>query len=194
LEKIIKTGFVVRKQKHLLPTEKAENLITVLPDALKSPALTAEWEHKLKQIERDEMTADGFIEDIVEMTSTLIHDNNTPLPEYTALFAQPPKGDVIGVCPRCGSSVREGKKGFFCDNRACLFKLWRDAKFFTSKKKEITKAVATALLKDGKTAMQGLFSEKTGKKYDAVVLLNDTGEKYVNFKLSFDNVKRSSKQ
>ena len=88
-------------------------------------------------------------------------------------------------CPRCGGTVYEGKKGFFCDNRDCAFALWKDNKFFSGKKKSITKSVAAALLKEGRVSMSGLYSEKTGKTYDAVVLLDDTGGKYVNFKLEF---------
>ena len=91
----------------------------------------------------------------------------------------------MGACPRCGASVYEGKKGFFCDNRDCSFALWKDNKFFSGKKKSITKPVAAALLKEGRVSMSGLYSEKTGKTYDAVVLLDDTGGKYVNFRLEF---------
>ena len=92
---------------------------------------------------------------------------------------------IVGTCPRCGGTVYEGKKGFFCDNRDCAFALWKDNKFFSGKKKSITKSVAAALLKEGRVSMSGLYSEKTGKTYDAVVLLDDTGGKYVNFKLEF---------
>ena len=94
-------------------------------------------------------------------------------------------GEAVGACPRCGGTVYEDKKGFFCDNRDCAFALWKDNKFFSGKKKSITKSVAAALLKEGRVSMSGLYSEKTGKTYDAVVLLDDTGGKYVNFKLEF---------
>ena len=93
--------------------------------------------------------------------------------------------EAVGTCPRCGGAVYEGKKGFFCENEACAFALWKENRFFSSKKKIITKTVAAALLKEGRVSMSGLFSEKTGKTYDAVVVLDDTGEKYVNFKLEF---------
>ena len=87
--------------------------------------------------------------------------------------------------PRCGAPVFEGKKGFFCGNRECSFALWKDNRFFSSKKKSITKSVAAALLKEGRISMSGLYSEKTGRTYDAEVILDDTGGKYVNFKLEF---------
>ncbi len=65
--------------------------------------------------------------------------------------------------------------------------MWKDDRFFTAKKKTLTKAVAAALLKDGKIPIKGLYSEKSGKTYDAVVALADTGGKYVNFRLEFGN-------
>ena len=93
--------------------------------------------------------------------------------------------DSLGLCPRCDSPVREGTKGYFCDSRTCGFKIWRESKFWTAKKKPLTAAIVTALLKDGRVALKNLHSEKTGKKYDATVVLDDTGDGFVNFKLEF---------
>lgn len=96
--------------------------------------------------------------------------------------------EIVGKCPRCGSDVTESKKGFFCENNDCRFGLWKDNKFFTIKKKTLTKSVAAALLKDGRVRLTGCYSEKTGKTgktYDATVILEDTGER-VNFRLEFD--------
>ena len=61
LEKLVSAGFVQRKKKQLIPTEKGTNLIRVLPDNIKSPMLTAEWESMLKQVERGELAADSFM-------------------------------------------------------------------------------------------------------------------------------------
>ena len=187
LEKLVSTGFVQRKKKQLLPTDKGVNLIAVLPDVIKSPALTAEWESMLKQVERGEMTADAFMEGIAGLIRDLIRQNTAPDPAYSSLFGSKNAAnrEAVGTCPRCGGAVYEGKKGFFCENEACAFALWKENRFFSSKKKAITKTVAAALLKEGRVSMSGLFSEKTGKTYDAVVVLDDTGEKYVNFKLEF---------
>jgi len=192
IEKLVKSGFLERKGKNIVSTKKGENLITVLPDTLKSPALTAEWENRLKEVERGEMSGDDFMAGIAEMTRSLVAAHNTPDPEYVSLFASPPKGDVIGVCPRCGEPVRESKNGFFCGDRACGFALWRDNRFFKSKKKEITKTTAAALLKEGRVFMSGLYSEKIGKTYDAALVMEPgkKGDKYVNFKLEFDGRKR----
>ena len=187
LEKLVSVGFVQRKKKQLIPTEKGTNLILVLPDNIKSPTLTAEWESMLKQVERGELAAESFMEQIADMSRTLVKEHTAPEERFTGLLpdAKNSGREAVGTCPRCGGTVYEGKKGFFCDNRDCSFALWKDNKFFSGKKKSITNSVAAALLKEGRVSMSGLYSEKTGKTYDAVVLLDDTGEKYVNFKLEF---------
>ena len=187
LEKLVSAGFVQRKKKQLIPTEKGTNRILVLPDNIKSPMLTAEWESMLKQVERGELDAGSFMEQIADMSRTLVKEHTAPEERFAGLFPDA-KGngrEAVGTCPRCGGTVYEGKKGFFCDNRDCAFVLWKDNKFFSGKKKSITKSVAAALLKEGRVSMSGLYSEKTGKTYDAVVVLDDTGGKYVNFRLEF---------
>ena len=187
LEKLVAAGFVQRKKKQLIPTEKGTNLILVLPDNIKSPTLTAEWESMLKQVERGELAAESFMGQIADMSRTLVKEHTAPEERFAGLFPDAKRNgrEAVGTCPRCGGTVYEGKKGFFCDNQDCAFALWKDNKFFSGKKKSITKSVAAALLKEGRVSMSGLYSEKTGKTYDAVVLLDDTGGKYVNFKLEF---------
>ena len=194
IEKIVKTGFVERNNKQLLPTQKGVSLIGVLPELIKSPSLTAEWEAKLKQVEHGKLAASGFMDGIVEMTGDII--KSSPASEQGKKPFQMDK-EVIGICPRCGKPVYEGKKSFYCsgykDTPPCGFALWKNDRFFSAKKKELTKKIAATLLKDGRVNMTDLYSEKTGKSYDAVVLLADTnphggnGGKYVNFKLEFSD-------
>ena len=92
---------------------------------------------------------------------------------------------MIGTCPRCGQSVYEGKNNFACSDRSCGFVLWKNDRFWTSRKKELTKKMATDLLKKGRTNVKGMWSEKKQTTYDAAVILNDTGGKYINFKQEF---------
>ena len=186
IEKLVKTGQIERKKGKkgcvLLPTQKGVSLITVLPEELQSPLLTAEWELKLKQIERGELESTLFLEEIMEMIRGLVQSSHS-VPESSVLFAEETKS--IGVCPRCGSAVVERPKGFLCSNRNCRFALWRQNPFFAAKKKELTAAIASALLKEGRAFMKGLYSPKTGKAYDAAIVLDDSGGQYVNFKLEF---------
>lgn len=186
IEKLVKTGQIERKKGKkscvLLPTQKGVSLITVLPEELQSPLLTAEWEQKLKQIERDELESTLFLQEITEMVRGLVQSSH-PVPESSVLFAEETKS--IGVCPRCGNMVVERPKGFLCSNRDCRFALWRQNPFFAAKKKELTAAIASAILKEGRAFVKGLYSPKTGKPYDAAIVLDDSGGQYVNFKLEF---------
>lgn len=187
IEKLVKTGLAERNSKQLLPAKKGVSLIAVVPEVIKSPSLTAEWEHRLKQVERGGLSDMEFMAEIAELTVSLVKSNHAPNPEYMGLFPAPVgnRSEPVGICPRCGGKVQEGKKSFFCENRDCGFALWRDNRFFAAKKKEITRTVAAALLEKGRVSMSGLYSEKTGKTYSAVVVIYDTG-KYVNFKLEFE--------
>ena len=115
---------------------------------------------------------------------------NSPAEKYKALFPSNRKiGEIIGKCPRCGSGVAEAPKGFFCESDVCKFGLFKDNKFFTSKKKKLTKEIAKTLLAEGCIFMSGLHSEKTGKQYNATIILEDSGEGYPNFKMEFENAK-----
>lgn len=184
IEKLVHTGFVERKGKNLLPTQKGAALIGVLPELIKSPALTAEWEHKLKQVERGELPAADFMAGIAGLTSKLVQDYGK-LPDGADLSLFQPVRKAVGTCPRCGGRVVENKKGFVCESRDCGFALWKENRFFTAKKKELTAKIAAALLKEGRAELRGCHSEKTGKTYDAIVILDDTGRKFVNFKMDF---------
>ena len=194
LEKLVQTCFVQRKKKQLIPTEKGVNLIAVLPEKIKSPLLTAQWESMLKQVERGEVSADSFMDGIADMSRELVKAHTEPDKRFLSLFPRKDtESEAVGTCPRCGSAVRERQKGFFCENKDCSFALWKDNRFFSSKKKTVTKSIAAAFLKEGRVFVSDLYSEKTGKTYDAVVVLDDTGDKYVNFKLEFSD-KRGGKK
>jgi len=191
IENLVKSGLVERKDKNMLPTDKGVNLIKILPESVKSPLLTAEWENHCKRIERGEMSENDFMIAIGKFVSGLIQTNSRPNPEYAALFpSSRPAGEVVGICPRCGADVCESPKGFFCGNRACKFALWKDNRFFSSQKKTLTKDIARALLKEGRAAVTGLVSAKTGKPYDATVLLEDKPDGYPGYQLEFPNTNK----
>lgn len=178
IEKLITTGFVERKKAkksvNLMPANTGVSLITVLPEQLQSPLLTAEWEHKLKMVERGELDADTFMAEISLMVNDLVK-NYSVIKGAEVLFSS--GRDVIGKCPRCGGDVTESKKGFFCETNDCRFGLWRDNKFLTGKKISLTKKMAATLLKSGRIPVKGIFSEKTGKSYDATLVMTDDGAK-----------------
>lgn len=184
IEKLVKGGFVERKGKSLVPTKDGNNLVCVLPEQITSPTMTAEWENTLMQIERGNADSNKFLSGIVGMTSELVK-------AYPFLSdSEANRFDIgresIGKCPRCGSPVYVGKGNYYCSNKECSFCMWEDNKFFSSKKKKLTKKIAAELLDKGWCRVTGLYTPKRPQLYDAVIRLDDTGGKYVSFKMEFD--------
>ena len=184
IEKLVKGGFVERKGKSLVPTKDGNNLVCVLPEQITSPSMTAEWENTLMQIERGNADADKFLSGIVGMTSELV--KAYPFLSDAEANRFDTGRESIGKCPRCGSPVYVGKGNYYCSNKECSFCMWEDNKFFTSKKKKLTKKIAAELLDKGWCRVTGLYTPKRPQLYDAVIRLDDTGGKYVSFKMEFD--------
>ena len=184
IEKLVKGGFAQRKGKTLVPTKDGLNLVCVLPQQMTSPAMTAEWENTLMQIERGNADAEAFLTGIAAMTSELV--KAYPFLSDAEASRFDTARETVGKCPRCGSPVYVGKGNFYCSNRECSFCLWEDNKFFSSKKKKLTKKIAKELLDKGWCRVTGLYTPKKPQLYDAVIRLDDTGGKYVSFKMEFD--------
>ena len=183
IEKLVSGGFVERKGKSLIPTKAGVNLVTVLPELLTSPKLTADWEQQLNEVAKGQASPEDFMDGIEAMAAELVRKYSHISEDGQKLFQ--PEKETVGLCPRCGKPVYEGKKNFACSDRACQFVMWKNDRFWTSRRKEMTRKMAADLLKKGRTSVKGMWSEKKDSTYDAVVILDDTGGKYVNFKLEF---------
>ena len=182
IEKLVNGGFAERVKGKLMLTDVGKSLVTVLPEALRSPLLTAEWESRLKQIERGELDADSFISDIEHTVSGLVSDY-TPVAEASILF--PTGREVVGKCPRCGGVVSEAKSGYFCESLDCKFGLWRDNKFLAAKRISLTRPLAAELLGKGRAHLDEIYSQRMDKYYPGDLILHDDGERatyYLSFK------------
>ena len=184
IEKLVQKGFLERKgdkkTKILLPTDKGKALITVMPEEIQSPEMTADWETKLLRIERGEMEPDEFMTEIKDMISSLVNTTEA-MKGANALM----KNKIIGVCPNCGKSVVEREKGWFCENRECRFVLWKDNAFFKRLGKRLDAHVADKLLRDGRVRLKDCKSAK-GKTYNATVLLSCEADGRSKFSLEFE--------
>lgn len=170
IEKLVKGGFIERrgeKAKQLLPTDKGRNLIAVLPETLRSPLLTAQWENQLCQVEHGNLASDDFLSSIETMIRDQV-DHAQADPQALTLF--PTGRRKVAKCPCCGYPVSEAEKGYFCENRECSFGLFKDNKFFAARGKRLDAATAVALLNDGKASVKGMIA-KSGKKYDGTVVM-----------------------
>ena len=184
IEKLVAKGFLERKgdrkTKVLLPTDKGKALITVMPEEIQSPEMTADWETKLLQIERGEMEPSEFMTEINTMITELV--KNTEMKKgVNALM----KNKIIGVCPNCGANVVEREKGWFCKNRECRFVLWKDNAFFKRLGKRLDSHVADKLLRDGRIRLKDCRSAK-GKTYNATVLMTTEVDGRSKFSLEFE--------
>ena len=184
IEKLVQKGFLERKgnkkTKVLLPTDKGKALITVMPEEIQSPEMTADWETKLLQIERGEMEPSEFMTEINTMITELVKNTETKK-GVNALM----KNKIIGICPNCGANVVEREKGWFCENRECRFVLWKDNAFFKRLGKRLDAHVADKLLRDGRVRLKDCKSAK-GKNYNATVLLSCEADGRSKFSLEFE--------
>ena len=184
IEKLVQKGFLERKgskkTKVLLPTDKGKALITVMPEEIQSPEMTADWETKLLQIERSEMEPETFMTEIKEMISSLVTTTEAAKGANALM-----KNKIIGVCPNCGKPVVEREKGWFCENRECRFVLWKDNAFLKRLGKRMDAHVADKLLRDGRVRLKDCKSAK-GKTYNATVLLSCETDGRSKFSLEFE--------
>ena len=188
IEKLVQKGFLSRegggKTKHLIPTERGRCLIAAMPEQLRSPAMTAAWEKKLLEIERNNYTPEQFMEEIESMMKNLVSQYaDTPNAPAKAASGAP----VVGTCPHCGSDVAEREKGWFCTSRECRFVIWKDNAFFNRLGKRPTRQVVDKLLRDGRARLKDCKSQRTGKTYNASVLMTTEADGRAKFSLEFEN-------
>ena len=184
IEKLVQKGFLERKgtkkTKVLLPTDKGKALITVMPEEIQSPELTADWETKLLRIERGEMEPEEFMVEIKDMIFSLV--NTTEAMKGANVLM---RNKIVGVCPNCGANVVEREKGWFCENRECRFALWKDNAYFKRLGKHLDGRMVDKLLRDGRVRLKDCRSAK-GKTYNATVLLSCESDGRSKFSLEFE--------
>ncbi len=187
IEKLVRIGFVERKgnkkTKYLIPTHKGVALITVMPEQIQSPSMTAEWEQKLLDVEKGSYEDSSFMTEIEEMITDLV--KNYKIIEDAEVLMHPALEEV-GTCPCCRRHVVEKQKGYFCEDRGCGFALWKQNRFFEALGKKMTKQTATKLLHDGRVDLKGCKSQKTGKTYDTTVVMTVDENRRAVFRLEFD--------
>lgn len=188
IEKLVRIGFLERKgdkkTKHLIPTHKGTALVTVMPEQIQSPSMTADWEEKLLLIEKGKYASEDFMDEIKDVIAGLIQ-NYEVIRDSEVLLSK--EANAIGKCPVCGSAVEDKAKAFFCSNRACKFALWKNNRYFDSIGKSMTSATAQKLLSSGKVKLKGCKSKKTGNTFDATVYMEVSDDGSTKFNMEFDN-------
>ena len=188
IEKLVRIGFLERKgdkkTKYLIPTHKGTALVTVMPEQIQSPSMTADWEEKLLLIEKSEYASEDFMDEIKDVIAGLIQ-NYEVIRDSEVLLSK--EANAIGKCPVCGSAVEDKAKAFLCSNRACKFALWKNNRYFDSIGKSMTSATAQKLLGSGKVKLKGCKSKKTGNTFDATVHMEVFEDGSTKFNMEFEN-------
>lgn len=161
IEKLVKDGFVKREKKQMIPTEDGMKLITVLPDVVKSPKLTADWENELTQVSKGEVTAGQFMAGIKAMVSDLVKIYHNVSEEQKNMFGAGNTQEVFGTCPKCGGDVVKGKFGAYCKNK-CGMNVSRALGV------QLSDAQVKSLLAGKKILVKGLKGKKGN--YDAYLI------------------------
>ena len=173
LEKLLETKLVERtgerRKRVLIPTTKGKALASVLPERLCSPQLTADWEQRLKRIEKGEEKASDFMRDIEAYVRELTQDN-TRADRADSLFV--PMRQKICACPKCGAAITDRPKGFMCENRVCGFALWKNGGIMKGAEHPLTAGDVKELIEKGSIVKKGLLSSKSHIKYDATLHLD----------------------
>lgn len=187
IEKLVKKGYLERKgsgkAKHLLPTAIGQALITVAPEQIQSPSMTAEWENKLSQIEHEQYTSEQFMQEIFQMITDLT--NHYEIVEGADALMK--RSNVIGACPHCGSEVVSKDIGWACRNRECRFVLWKNSAYFRKIEKPMTEYMAAKLLREKRVRLKDCKSPRTGKVFTADVLMDIEEDGKPIFRMEFPN-------
>ena len=190
IEKLVQKGFIERrgdkKSKHLVSTDKGDALVTVVPEQIQSPSLTADWEEKLLEVERGNYDQETFMAEISSMITGLVKNYEAVKGADTLLPSRENSGKVIGSCPSCGSAIAEMQKGWFCTNKSCRFAIWRDNNYFKKLGKKMTPQLAEQLIRKGSATLKNCRSERTGKTYNATVVVTPGQNGEAVFSLQFD--------
>lgn len=188
IEKLVRIGFLERKgdkkTKYLIPTHKGTALVTVMPEQIQSPSMTADWEEKLLLIEKKEYSGDDFMQEIKDTILHLVKHYEV-IQDAEVLMSK--ERNSIGKCPVCGSPVANRPKGYFCSDRECRFALWKNNRYFESIGKSLTDSMAEKLLGYGRIKLNGCKSAKTGRTFHATVLMDVDETGRTSFSMEFEN-------
>lgn len=177
IERLLTVGYLTRKGKTLLPTEKGRKLIEVVPQEMRSPQTTGKWEKGLSSIAKGKMTEERFMASIRRYVRFLIQDAasgrraDVVFPEEQ-IRGKRRKTNVFGKCPLCQRDILENSKAFYCAGwkSGCKFSVWKDS--LKPYGVELDGGLMKLLLKKNKSERVAVTLPQTGEKGTAVLILN----------------------
>ncbi|MDE2048570.1 MAG: topoisomerase C-terminal repeat-containing protein, partial [Betaproteobacteria bacterium] len=188
IEGLLGEKYMLREGRELVPTAKAFQLMTLLRglkvEELSKPELTGEWEYKLAQIEKGQLSRDEFMREIAQMTQNVVkrakeYDSDTIPGDYATLGTP---------CPNCGGVVKENYRRYACDGggkaaggAACGFSISK-----TPAGRAFELAEIEQLLRDKEIGPLDGFRSKMGRPFASNLKLVFDKDELNNYKLEFD--------
>lgn len=159
-------GYIETKKNSLVSTDKGKALIRLLPAELKTPSMTAQWELRLREIERGTEGHGGFVSDLRELVLRTVNDAKN---REAALKSEISEASAVFGCPKCKSPVKEHKDFYGCaaDREQCG---WTAPK--TVSGKTISSAVYRELVSGKASKPIRGFKKKDGGTFDAALKLD----------------------
>lgn len=196
IERLINVGYITRKGKSLIPTDKGMKLIEVVPAELKSPETTGKWEKGLSSVAKGKMNEDKFMQSIKRyvnyLVDTSINTQNKVIFDNEFKTNKKYKNNikklnVLGKCPECKTGdIVENSKSYYCTNwrQGCKFSIWKNCLEIYGK--SIQSDEIEKLLKNGKIENINITLPQTMEKCSADLIL----KKENNKNLEIINLKR----
>ena len=171
IEGLIFEGYLIRQGRDLIVTAKGLSLITLLrslkAESLTKPELTGEWEFKLRQMERGQLSRPAFMEQIRGLTTDIVSKVRGGM----GTVVEGKFHDLEVPCPKCGApAFRESFKAYECPNPECKLIIWK-----SMSGRELEREEVITLLTEKRVGPLEGFRSKLGRGFNAVVML-DTEE------------------
>lgn len=168
---LAKDGYISKNGNYLISTLKGRSLIDLVSEEIKSPALTAEWEMKLRKIETGEFKFQDFRSEIENYIKKIVEFAKSGEKEIKASISE---AVTFGKCPKCKENIKEFNSFIKCQ---CGFSVSKNIAG-----KNISENQLSELIEKGRTGLIKGFKGKEGKSFDAVLMID--GEFNVKFEFS----------
>ena len=197
IDKLVASNYITRNKRQLIATDAGKQLVSVLPEYLKSAQMTADWENRLLQIERGQYNSQAFMDGITQLINRMLQDCRQIDEGEKKRFAYNdntsggtrmgrPGRESLGKCPVCGSPVYEGGKNFYCSDRNCRFVLWKQNRYLDRMRTSLDARMVKDLLANGRTHVKNLYSVKKDKYFAADLIMEWASDKAT---FGLDNMK-----
>lgn len=177
IERLIEVGYIHRKGKSLIPDRKGKQLISIVPEEMRSPVTTGKWEKGLGSIAKGNMQAEKFMASINRYVYYLVgfaaeKSADIQIEDTKKRKKRSQRAKSFGKCPICGGDVLENSKAYYCAGwkNGCKFTLWKNSleRYGVS----MTDKLVKELLTDKTVKKISVIKAQTGEKCTADIIYN----------------------